>query len=256
MKALIIEDERVLSARLASMLRKLRPDLEVVASTASVKSSVLVIQSHPDLDVIFADIRLEDGYSLEVFDQVDTDAFIVFTTAYNEYALKAFDYNCIDYLMKPLQPNDLEDALKRLERREFATGLSEARSVARNMRAEKVPYRHRLEVHRGDLSSIVAVEDIGYATYAQEKVTVYCTDGTHGMLSCSLHVLQESLDPESFVRINRTAIVNLRHIAGIRYSFTRNKTLIMKEPFSGARLETNAKTANAIRKALGTSVKK
>ena len=95
MKVLIIEDEAPLAERLRSLLARLRPEWKIIGPVADIRSASAAIRSNPDLDLIFADIRLEDGYSFEVFDSVSTDALIVFTTAYDEYALRAFDYNCI-----------------------------------------------------------------------------------------------------------------------------------------------------------------
>ena len=119
MKALIIEDESPISRMLEQKLHKLRPEIEIVGITTDIPESVSAIASNPDLDIIFADIRIDDGMSFSIFRQVSTEAQIVFTTAYDEYALKAFDYNCVDYLLKPVSEESLERALTRCEKQKY-----------------------------------------------------------------------------------------------------------------------------------------
>ena len=111
MKALIIEDERPIAEAFRGSLLFLRPEIEIVGVTTNIKDSVAAISANPDLDIIFSDIKIDDGLSFSVFDKVDTEAMVVFTTAYDEYALKAFDYNCVDYLLKPVSEEALQRAL-------------------------------------------------------------------------------------------------------------------------------------------------
>ena len=231
LRVIIIEDETPLAAGLAASLRKLRPDIQIVATAGSVQQAVDAIQEHPDIDLVFADIRLGDGYSFDVFDKVRTDAMIVFTTAYDEYALKAFDYDCIDYLLKPYDHKDLEDALGRYEKRLPATHVDDSRRVASRLFAGYKTYRSRLELNRIDSTIIIDTQDICYVEYDLGNVKVFCRNGMYGTSSLSLTKLAEELDPAHFLKVSRTHIVNLGEILMIKPTLRRSKTLTLKKPY-------------------------
>ena len=231
LRVIIIEDEAPLAEGLATSLRKLRPDIQIVATAGSVQQAVNAIQEHPDIDLVFADIRLGDGYSFDVFDKVRTDAMIVFTTAYDEYALKAFDYDCIDYLLKPYDLKDLEDALGRYEKRLSATHVDDSRRVASRLFAGEESFRSRLELNRIDSTIIVNTRDICYVEYDLGNVKVYCRNGMSGTTSLSLTRLSAELDPARFIKVSRTHIVSLEEVMMIKPTLRRNKTLVLKEPY-------------------------
>lgn len=159
MKVIIIEDEVSLASGLAICLKKLRPEIEILAVAPDTVSAAKAIAGNPDVDIIFADIRLEDGYSFSVFDKVDTSAMIVFTTAYDEYAVKSFDYECIDYLLKPYDSKDLEDALSKYERRASRYGIKETGMISERLSMDGCRYRKRLEILRADSSIIVNTDE-------------------------------------------------------------------------------------------------
>ena len=231
LKVIIIEDEAPLAEGLAASLRKLRPDIEVAATAADVQEAVDAIKGHPDIDLVFADIRLGDGYSFDVFDKVQTRAMIVFTTAYDEYALKAFDYDCIDYLLKPIDLKDLEDALKRYEKRAPSTHVADSRRVASHLFSGEKSFRSRLKLDRVDSTVIIDTRDICYVEYDLGNVKVFCRNGIYGTTSLSLTKLAAELDPARFVKVSRTHIVNLEEILMIKPTLRRNKTLVLKEPY-------------------------
>ena len=116
MQVLIIEDEKTIAQSLSNQLRTLRPEIEVVGIATSITESIAFIKQHDDLDIIFSDIRIDDGLSFNIFKEVTCDAMIVFTTAYDEYAIQAFDFNCVDYLLKPVTSKGLERALLKCEK--------------------------------------------------------------------------------------------------------------------------------------------
>ena len=228
---IIIEDETPLAEGLAASLRKLRPDLEIAATAADVQESVDAIKRHPDIDLVFADIRLGDGYSFEVFDKVQTNAMIVFTTAYDEYALKAFDYDCIDYLLKPIDPKDLEDALERYEKRAPVTHVADSRRIASRLYSGDKAFRSRLKLDRVDSTVIVDTQDICYVEYDLGNVKVFCRNGMYGTTTLSLTKLAAELDPAQFIKISRTYIINLEEVLMIKPTLRRSKTLVLKEPY-------------------------
>lgn len=231
LKVIIIEDETPLAEGLAASLRKLRPDLEIAATAADVQESVDAIKRHPDIDLVFADIRLGDGYSFEVFDKVQTNAMIVFTTAYDEYALKAFDYDCIDYLLKPIDPKDLEDALERYEKRAPVTHVADSRRIASRLYSGDKAFRSRLKLDRVDSTVIVDTRDICYVEYDLGNVKVFCRNGMYGTTTLSLTKLAAELDPAQFIKISRTYIINLEEVLMIKPTLRRSKTLVLKEPY-------------------------
>lgn len=250
MKALIIEDEAPLAERLRALLTSLRPDWEILGPAADTRSATSEIRSHPDLDLIFADIRLEDGYSFEVFDAVSTDALIVFTTAYDEYALRAFDYNCIDYLLKPFGKQDLQDALDKIERRAVRTDVKQARAAAAQIGSGRPLYRKRLEMNRGDSTVIIEVDDLVYAEYDLGMVRLWCRDGASGVAGHSLTALQEELDPDVFMRVSRNELVRFSEVGRIRATLGRNKILNLKPPFDQKEIIITAPVVRALRERL------
>jgi len=231
LRVIIIEDEASLAAGLAASLRKLRPDIQIVAIAEGVQQAVEAIQGHPDIDLVFADIRLGDGYSFDVFDKVRTDAMIVFTTAYDEYALRAFDYECIDYLLKPYDLNDLQDALGRYEKRMPSTHVEDSRRVVSRLFSAEKTFRSRLELHRIDSTIIVEVRDICYVEYDLGNVKVFCRNGMYGTTPLSLTRLAAELDPALFVKVSRTHIVCLAEVAMIKPTLRRSKKLVLRPPY-------------------------
>lgn len=250
MKTIIIEDEAPLAAGLVSCLRKLMPDIEILAVVPSVSSAVDAIRSNHDVDLVFSDIRLEDGYCFDVFDIVETSAMIIFTTAYDEYALKAFDYECIDYLLKPYSLDDLRDALARYERRALTTTITESRRASASIVKTDNQYRNRIELDRVDSTIIVEVADICYAEYDLGNVKVHCRNKTYGTSRLSLSNLVDDLDPQRFMKVSRTHIVNIKEVASILPTLSRNKILTLKEPYSNVRIEVTPKMLHELREQL------
>lgn len=250
MKALIIEDEAPLAKGLEAMLRKLRPEIELIGPARDTLSAKAAISENKDLDVIFADIRLEDGFSFDVFDSLETDAMIVFTTAYDEYALKAFDYNCIDYLLKPYDLRDLQDALERLERRQIPSGHAPAREASAAMFDNSPKYRRKLELDRVDGKIIMDIDEICYLEYDMRLVRVFGRNRTSGTSPLSLSKLAEELDPSRFMKVSRTHIVRLEEIEMIRPTLRRSKMLVLKEPYSHVEIKVTSEMIREVRSAL------
>ena len=251
LRVIIIEDEAPLAAGLAASLRKLRPDIQIVATAAGVQEAVDAIRKHPDIDLVFADIRLGDGYSFDVFDKVRTDAMIVFTTAYDEYALKAFDYDCIDYLLKPIDLKDLEDALDRYEKRVPVTHVADSRRIASHLYSGEKVFRSRLKLDRVDSTFIVETQDICYVEYDLGNVKVFCRNGMYGTTTLSLTKLATELDPAQFIKVSRTHIVNLKEVLMIKPTLRRNKTLVLKEPYGSVSISVTSEMIRELKQRLG-----
>ena len=222
MKALIIEDETAAARNLAAILRQEEPSMEIVATLESVAESVEWLRANPQPDLLFMDIHLADGDSFRIFDAVEITAPVVFTTAYDQYALEAFKVNSIDYLLKPLNTDDVRRALAKL-RRLTSTERSDYGSRVRTMavrRREDV-----FLVHVRDRIIPLQREQIAFCYTFNEKVTAYGYDGTAYPLDKTLEALQALLPEAEFFRANRQFIVARRAVKEIAVWFGSRLTL-------------------------------
>lgn len=206
MKALIIEDETAAALNLTAILKQAAPEMEIVATLESVEESVLWLQANAQPDLIFMDIHLADGNSLRIFDFVEVTAPVVFTTAYDRYALEAFKVNSIDYLLKPIKTADVERALAKLqrltavERRDYETRV-------RTLAAERAENESVFLVHVRDRIIPLRREQIAFCYTSNERVTAYGYDGTAYPINRTLETLQAQLPEADFFRANRQFIV-------------------------------------------------
>lgn len=216
MKALIIEDETAAARNLAAILRQAAPDMEIVATLESVEESVEWLRSNPHPDLLFMDIHLADGDSFRIFDAVEITAPVIFTTAYDQYALEAFKVNSIDYLLKPLNASDVGRALSKLhrltsvERRDYG---SRVRTMAASRREDV------FLVHVRDKIIPLQCEQIAYCYTSNEKVTACGFDGTVYPMAKTLEALQTLLPEVDFFRANRQFIVSRRAVKEIAVWF-------------------------------------
>ena len=231
MKALIIEDERPISEVLKALLVSLRPDIEVVGVTTNIRDSVKAVSSNPDLDIIFSDIKIDDGLSFSVFDKVETGALVVFTTAYDEYALKAFDYNCVDYLLKPVSEEALQRALTKCETFQPRADKTIIKATSEAILNQEIKYRSRIFLEVGRETVIRNISDICYIYSEKGNTRVFISDGSWGSVDDSLIEIIQSLPP-SFCRVNRQAIVNIDYIDKIAPGPGRDSLVFLKDPFA------------------------
>lgn len=250
MKVLIIEDEKPLAQGLQSILENCGRDINVTGTAANISDAVKLINSYPDLELIFADIRIEDGYSFDVFSKVSTNALIVFTTAYEEYALKAFDYDCIDYVMKPYDRTDIESALDKYERRILHTGIMDARRVMNDLNGSMAQYRQRLELNRAESTRIIETEDISYIEYELGNTRVFCKDGFSGYIDRSLSRLYDELNPNVFYKVSRNHIINISQVDRICPTLKRNKLIQLKAPYQDVQIEAVMESIKALKSKL------
>ena len=222
MKALIIEDETAAARNLAAILRQTAPDVEIVATLESVEESVEWLRSNPHPDLLFMDIHLADGDSFRIFDAVEIAAPVIFTTAYDQYALEAFKVNSIDYLLKPLNASDVGRALAKLHRLtsvERSDYGSRVRTLAASRREEV------FLVHVRDKIIPLHRSRIAYCYTSNEKVTAYGFDGAAYPLDKTLEALQGLLPESEFFRANRQFIVARQAVKEIAVWFGSRLTL-------------------------------
>ena len=202
MKALIVEDEPRAQRALENLLKANFPDVEVIGRTASVKETVDWLAGNRP-DVIFMDVELADGTCFDIFAQTSVDAQVVMTTAYDNYAVKAFEVNSVDYLLKPVDIEELKRAVSRVAQRMAAGGPRIDFDAVRDAFRPREKFLIRLN----DRIVPVSVRDIAYF-YSEAKSTFIVTrDGKNYVLDDSLDAIESGLDPKAFFRISRGAII-------------------------------------------------
>lgn len=217
MKVLIIEDEHLSAQRLAAMLKKYDPAIEMLAEIPSVAEAVQWFRDNKDPDLVLMDIHLEDGQSFAIFEQINLHVPVIFTTAFDEYTIKAFKVNSVDYLMKPLNYEELAAALdkyKRLhaEKENPGQGLEQ---LIQSLQKKEPEYRSRFLVSIGSRLMTVDVENIHYF-YSADKITFLVTKDNHRYpIDFSLDKLALLLNPKDFYRVNRQMTVKLSAIENI-----------------------------------------
>ncbi len=218
MNGLIIEDEFPAAERLKAILAKEAPHCHILASLPSVLEAVNWLQSHPMPDLIFSDIQLSDGLSFHIFEQVAVSSPIIFTTAYDEYAIRAFQLNSIDYLLKPIKPTDLRRALDKLGAMRNLLSQQQVQALLATIQ-EQLPrtksYQRRFLVEGKDQWIPVEEAEIAYFLSAHEMVYVVRRDGRRWILNETLEQLEDLLDPARFFRANRQFLVQMSSIERI-----------------------------------------
>ncbi|MEP0369055.1 MAG: LytTR family DNA-binding domain-containing protein [Cyclobacteriaceae bacterium] len=225
MRVAIIEDEIPARKQLISLLRKVRNDVEVVLEAQSVKEAVAALKDYHDLDLIFMDIQLNDGLSLEIFDEVAVKAPVIFATAFDQYTIDAFQQNGIDYLLKPIKQDALRHALEKYDRLSdhFSKNVDQLQAY---FQEEKPKYKQRFLVKKGVHFISVPVASIAYF-FTEHKVSFLVNqEGERFMADHPLQQLEEELDPEKFFRVNRKYLASLDSI--VQFSSNGQGKLILQ----------------------------
>lgn len=226
-KILIIEDEKLNADRLKRLIKVVRPQVEVVSTLESVTESVIWLNSNPQPDLVMMDIKLSDGLSFEIFEQIKIDCPIIFTTAFDEYAVRAFKFNSIDYLLKPIDQDELQAAIERLEncQREY---YSKSLDGLLNYLKPK-EYRNRFLLPYRDGYKSVLVNEIAYF-YSELKVTrAQLYNGNKEVIPQTLEELEGELNPKFFFRANRQFLIHIDAILHIHNFFNGKLKLVLKK---------------------------
>lgn len=221
MKCLVIEDEKVAAEKLTGLIRKYDPSIEITATIQSVEDTVQWLNTHQAPDLIFMDIQLSDGLSFEIYEQTIVKTPVIFTTAYDEYVLKAFKVNSIDYLLKPVDLIELKNAIDKFKEnnapKEIPTRVFDSilQSLTKN-------YKNKFVIKVGEHIKVFTNKDV-QCFYSMEKYTfLQNTSGRDFAISYSLDQLEDLLDPSKFFRINRKFIVSSSAISDI-ISFSNSR---------------------------------
>jgi DNA-binding LytR/AlgR family response regulator len=211
MNVVIIEDEHLTAERIRTLLQGIDPGIEVVAMLDSVKSSVQWFGKNERPDLVFMDIQLADGLSFEIFEQVMLEVPVIFLTAYQEYAIKAFRVNSVDYLLKPVAEEDIKSSLDKYRRyftNQLAVPVIDAALLKSIQQMISQPYKSRFMVRAGEHVRSVDVELILYFFSLQKGTWLHTGDNRNYAIDYSLDTLVEMVDPALFHRINRRYIIS------------------------------------------------
>ncbi len=229
-KILIIEDETLAAKRLERLLNDTEFDVEVVMKCESVSTSVAYLKSYPAVDLILMDIRLGDGISLDILEQTDVDIPVIFTTAYDEYTLKAFKLQSIDYLLKPIDQDELKSALSKYQKI-YQSQDKTIVTVTDLPTQTSFRYKERYLVKTGNHLMVIRMKEIAYF-YTDEGYTHIVTDNNKKyIIDDALDTVQKMVDPDEFFRINRAMLISLNSIEKMETYFNSRYSLTLHPGF-------------------------
>lgn len=230
MNVLIIEDEAAIARRMQKLLLEIDPEIVISEILCSIEASVAWLKSHTDPDLILMDIHLADGSSFEIFNEVEVNCPVIFATAYDQYAIQAFKVNSIDYLLKPVNKEDLAESLKKFKKLQSPgkpAGLDYT-MLAQMLGVKKQDYLKRMVIRFGDVIKAIEVKDVAYF-YTDEKIVfASLNEGKTYPVDFTLDQLEKKMDPERFFRINRKFLISYESIDKmISYSKSRVKITLV-----------------------------
>jgi len=227
MKIVIIEDEYFSAEKLSFLLHQIDPSIEVLAILPSVESGLAWFRNNPEPDLIFSDVQLEDKESFELFRQLPISAPIIYTTAFDHYALQAFKQNSVDYLLKPVDPDELRAALKKYEHQAYRMqqkGLSSRPEPPREASKE------RFLVKKGNGLAVIKTTEIAYFKSEQKLTFLVTFDNQRYVIEPTLDQITEQVDAKLFNRISRSRLVSLDCIRKINPHFNGRLKLELHPP--------------------------
>jgi hypothetical protein len=244
MKIVIIEDEILNAEDLSDYLTSLNPDIEIIAILPTVAQSIEYFSTNSDYCLIFSDIQLGDGYSFEIFKKVRVNSPIVFCTAYNRFALEAFENNGIDYILKPFSKISIAKALYKYQllKEKFSAPQIDFNKLS-SVLSPKISKIQSLMVYHGDKIIPVPVTNISLFQLKNQVVQIHTLEGSYFPVFQSLEELESKLAPE-FFRINRQFIVNRKVIKDVSRYFGRKLLINLIIPFPEQLLISKEKTAH------------
>ncbi len=226
MKVLLVEDEAAASRRLAKLVKEIEPQAEVINEVDSIESAITWFSENESPDLVLMDIHLADGSSFEIFNHVEIKCPVIFTTAFDQYAIDAFRVNAVDYLLKPIKKAELKAAFERFKRLQSPVSIDYA-AIGEALNTDK--YNRRFLIRIGQTIKVVELRQAAYF-YTEDKITFVITkDGKRYPVDLSLEKLEEICDPRTFFRINRQFIVNIENIKEM-YAFSKSRVKLILDP--------------------------
>jgi DNA-binding LytR/AlgR family response regulator len=219
MKAIIIEDEKLSAEHLSNLLKKVDRQINVTGIYDSVKSVVDAFNTGASADLLFMDIHLADGLSFDIFTKLNVETPVIFTTAYDEYAIRAFKFNSIDYLLKPIGLSELKAALEKFNKLTAPSTAALFKDIAQVYESIHKQYKNRFMVKMGETIVSVKTEDVSHFIAEDGIVLLATKNEKRYPVDYTLDQLDACIDPKSFFRINRKVIVNINSIQKISTYF-------------------------------------
>ncbi len=235
MKAIIIEDETLIARELKNKIASVAPDVAIIETLPSVKTANRWLLENAEPDFVLADIQLSDGVSFEIFERYELKCPVIFTTAYDEYAIRAFKVNGIDYLLKPVDTDELKKAIEKCRalvenKAKLPTNLQELMQVLQSPDQQKKLYKEKFVVNMRNNWLPVLTKDI--ACFVRDNLNYLCTfSGDKYIVDyVTLEEIEELLDPKLFYRANRQSIIHIDAIQSIKPHENQKLTLTLKAP--------------------------
>ncbi|MBK8494702.1 MAG: response regulator transcription factor [Chitinophagaceae bacterium] len=230
MRILILEDEEQALLRLQKMIFKVIPDAVISGTPSSIEEAIAWFQNNPMPELIFMDIQLADGTSFQVFNRIKITCPVIFTTAYENYALQAFKVNSVDYLLKPLDENDVKSAIDKLKLLQQSGPVTiDYSGILDTIKISQKKYKDRFIVKLGDTIKSLCIEDIAYF-YTENKTNFVCTiEGKRLPVDFTLDQVEEMLNPKNFFRINRQFIIG-HHAIDEMKAHSRSRIIVKLLP--------------------------
>ena len=225
MNILIVEDEKHNAIRLQQLVTEISDAYHIVGIVSSVEESVLWIKNNPKPDVALMDIRLSDGLSFDIFQQTTVNFPVIFTTAYDEYAIRAFKVNGLDYLLKPIQKEELAIALKKTN---LTASQPHVEQLLELINSKAKIYRKRFLLPAFDGFKTINTDDIAFVYFEYKSTRLMLKSGQEEVVSYSLDDLEDELNPDDFFRANRQFIVSVSSIERILNSFNGKLKVVLK----------------------------
>lgn len=237
MKVLIVEDELAASDNLTYLLHAINKNIEVVKVLDSVKSSIDFFSAPHEAELVFMDIHLADGISFEIFEQASIDIPVVFTTAYNQYALKAFKFNSIDYLLKPIDKDELADALQQfiVQNKEKRIDDRQVKGLLDLLQTRRKNYKTTFLVSHRDQLIPLKTENIAYFKIDTGVVKAVTSNNASYSVDDKLEEIEEELDPDLFYRANRQFIIKKEAVVTLKTYFN-GKLIVVVNPVCDERI--------------------
>lgn len=253
MTAIVIEDEKLVARELIYKINEIDPDIKIIETLPSVKTALRWFGENAEPDVVFADIQLADGVSFEIFEKFQLTCPIIFTTSYNEYAIKAFKVNGIDYLLKPVDPDDLAKAIekvKTLTKKSSKAGvdIQLLMQMLQTGQTPKAPYKEQFLCNHRNAWVPVKATDIAYFKYETVVFVFTKNNEKYAFDAETMDEIEEMLDPDVFYRANRQFLVNIDSIQRV-WGIEGSKLMVkLKEPHQAVEIDISRQKAPVFKK--------
>jgi two-component system LytT family response regulator len=231
MEILIVEDEKPAIEKLSQMILDYDPKINIVGRLGSIRESVKWLKTHKHPNLIILDIQLSDGISLEIFKKCKVNSPVIFITAYDEYIMESFNYNSIDYLLKPIKQDRFENALNKYLNLKYHF-VQDVSALIDDLAQTKTKYKNRITVKKGVDFLTIKTDDVAYFCSEYKLVFLITHNSEKLLVNRTLTNLEEELNPNIFFRANRKYIVNINAIVKFK-SNERGKIKIETKPKAG-----------------------